>query len=75
MPLSQFFNENVVRISHMIEEYITVLEFFRTDLASKRRSLTTVESEMSSEAFFSLVSFSALGTPVSDVFVYESLQF
>lgn len=75
MSLSQFFDENIMGVSHMVQQNITVLEFLRANLTGKRGILPAIESQMPSETFFSLVGFLAFRATISDVLVYETFEF
>lgn len=69
---TQFLNEYIVSVSHVLQQNIPVFESFRTHLTRKRRTLSAVKSKVSSKRFLLKISLltsrAAISYPIVENF-------
>lgn len=75
MPLSQALDVHLVRLTHVLQQHVAVLEFLRTDLTREGRRLSAIESNVSAQRLLLQVCLLALGAAVPNVVVVEHLKF
>lgn len=74
IPLPQPLNVNIVRVTHVLQQHVAVLELLGAQLTSESGLLAAIEPQMATQGLLLLVGFLALLAAVAHALVVEHFE-